>query len=104
MKWLWVVLLLVIAGLAAFVAVEYLTVSISHLPSYLPGRKKGHGHYHTRGAIAALIAFVALVLAGYLTYRNMAANRMAAAGGGPAVPTAPTADTILTEPPAEGPA
>ena len=72
MKWIWVIILAIIGILAAIVAVEYLTVSIGHLPSFIPGGKPGHhGHYHKRGAIAAVIAFVALVVAGYLTYRNL---------------------------------
>lgn len=67
MKWVLAVILLVIAGFFAFVAFEYFTVSIHALPTWIPGYKAtvaGHvarGHYRKRGAIAALIAFVALV-------------------------------------------
>jgi hypothetical protein len=69
-KWIWVILLAIIGILAAIVAVEYLTVSIHHLPSWIPGHKPHkRGHYHKRGAIAALIALIALVAAGYLAYR-----------------------------------
>lgn len=74
MKWIWVIVLVIIGVLAAIVAVEYLTVSIHALPSFIPGRHKGRGHYHKRGAVAALIAFVAFVIAGYLTYRNLRAR------------------------------
>jgi uncharacterized membrane protein YidH (DUF202 family) len=75
MKWIWVILLVIIGVIAAIVAVEYLTVSIHALPSWIPGHKAhGKGHYHKRGAIAAVIAFVAFVVAGYLTYRFMQAR------------------------------
>ncbi|MGH9081557.1 MAG: hypothetical protein ACRDYE_16035 [Acidimicrobiales bacterium] len=71
MKWIWVIILVIVGVLAAIVAVEYLTVSIHALPSWIPGRHHGRGHYHKRGAVAALIAFVAFVVAAYLTYRNL---------------------------------
>ena len=74
MKWLWVIVLVIIGALAAFVAVEYLTTSIHALPSYIPGRHPGKGHYHKRGAGAALIALVAFVGAGFLAYRAVKAN------------------------------
>ncbi|MGH9207018.1 MAG: hypothetical protein ACRD1G_10740, partial [Acidimicrobiales bacterium] len=72
MKWIWVIVLVIIGALAAFVAIEYFTVSIHALPSYIPGHKVGHGHYggghyRKRGAAAAVVAFVALAGAGYLT-------------------------------------
>ncbi|HZU81248.1 MAG TPA: hypothetical protein VE991_15130 [Acidimicrobiales bacterium] len=79
MKWIPVVILVVIAGFFAFVAVEYFTVSIHALPSWIPGAKTavvGHhhhpprGHYRKRGAVAAIIAFILLAVAGWLTYRN----------------------------------
>jgi uncharacterized membrane protein YidH (DUF202 family) len=70
LKWIWVILLAIIGILAAFVAIEYLTVSIHHLPSFIPGHKPHkRGHYHKRGAIAAVIALIALAAAGYLAYR-----------------------------------
>ncbi|HVA06831.1 MAG TPA: hypothetical protein VNG12_08835 [Acidimicrobiales bacterium] len=74
MKWVWVIVLVIIGALAAFVAVEYFTTAIHALPSYIPGRHRGRGHYHKRGAIAALIALVAFVGAGFLAYRNVRAN------------------------------
>ncbi len=82
MKWIPVIILVIVGALAAFVAVEYLTVSIHSLPSYIPGRKRGFGHYHKRGAIAAFIAFVAFVAAGFLAYRNTRGPSTAPAGAG----------------------
>ena len=69
MKWLPVVVLGIIGVLAAVVAFEYLTVPIHSLPSYIPGGHPGRGHYHTRGAAAALVAVAALGGAGYLAFR-----------------------------------
>jgi hypothetical protein len=77
MKWIWVIVLVVIGALAAFVAIEYLTVSIHNLPSYIPGHHKGRGHYHKRGAVAALIALLAFVGAGFLAYRIVRKDRAA---------------------------
>ncbi len=92
MKWILVIILLIVAGLAAFVAFEYFTVGIHALPSYIPGHEatvRGHkhgprGHYRKRGAAAAVISFILLVIAGWLTARNMRADKM----GGPATPAA----------------
>jgi hypothetical protein len=71
MKWIAIIVLLVIAGLAAYVAVEYFTVAIHGLPSWIPGHKtipghphRPHGRYRKRGALSAVIAFLALVGAG----------------------------------------
>jgi len=71
MKWIGVVLLAIIGVLAAVVAVEYLTVPIHSLPSFIPGHTRHHinGHYHKRGAIAAVISLAAFVAAGYWAYR-----------------------------------
>lgn len=101
LKWIWVVLLAVIGILAAIVAVEYLTVSIHHLPSWIPGhRPHVRGHYHKRGAIAALIALVAFVAAGYLAYRFTRTDHPAAGETGP-TPAGPeaSADDLLASPP-----
>ncbi len=87
MKWIWVILLVIVGALATYVAIEYLTVSIHALPSYIPGRKltvhgyPARGHYHKRGAIAAFIALVAFVAAGYLAYRNVRADKAQPAQG-----------------------
>ena len=102
MKWFAVIVLVIIGLLATFVAVEYLTVSIHALPSYIPGHKAaypGHserGHYHKRGAIAALIALVAFVVAGFLALRIVRANQSNTAVG-PA-----SSDQLISSAPSEG--
>lgn len=81
MKWIVVIVLVIIGALATFVAIEYLTVAIHALPSYIPGHKTaypGHlqrGHYHKRGAAATLVALVAFVVAGFLALRILKANQ-----------------------------
>lgn len=102
MKWIWVVVLAIIGILAAIVAVEYLTVAIGHLPSFIPGHKRGRGHYHKRGAIAAVIAVVAFAVAGYLAYRNLRSPAPASAPSAPS-PTVgdASADQLLSSPPTE---
>jgi hypothetical protein len=69
MKWIPVVVLAVIGVLAAIVAIEYFVVPIHSLPSFIPGQKPGGGHYHKRGAGAALVALLAFVGAGILAVR-----------------------------------
>jgi len=72
MKWIGVVLLAIIGVLAAFVAIEYLTVSIHSLPSFIPGNSGHHlvnGHYRKRGALAAVVSLAAFAAAGYWAYR-----------------------------------
>lgn len=76
MKWLPVILLAIVGVLAGIVAIEYLTVSIHALPSWIPGRHPGRGHYHTRGAAAGLVAVVALGFAGFLAYRIIRADKV----------------------------
>jgi hypothetical protein len=104
MKWISVVVLVIIGALAAFVAVEYLTVSIHHLPSYIPGyHAHRRGHYHKRGAIAAVIAVVALGIAGYLAYRFTRTDSVAVDTGTP--PSGDTsADQLLSAPAPAAPA
>jgi hypothetical protein len=98
MKWIWVIILAIIGILAAIVAVEYLTVSIGHLPSFIPGHKhKGHGHYHKRGAIAAVIAFVAFVVAGFLAFRFLR-TQPAGSSAAPPATRGTSADQILSGP------
>ncbi|MGD0393690.1 MAG: hypothetical protein ABSC41_13715 [Acidimicrobiales bacterium] len=108
MKWLWVIVLVIVGILAALVAIEYLTISIHAIPSFM-GRHPGRGHYRKRGALAALIAVIAFVAAGYLIYRTRRADKLAlaAAGGGPAVASAapaaelpPESAAVAPEPPA----
>jgi len=86
MKWIGVIVLVIVGALAAYVAIEYFTVAIHALPSYIPGHKTavaGHhyrGHYRKRGAVAAVIALVAFVVAGFLAYRIVKADKAAAQG------------------------
>jgi hypothetical protein len=101
MKWVGVIILVVVGLIAAFVAIEYFTVQIHALPSYLPGRVAiKYGHYRKRGAVAALIAIIAFVVAGVLAVRIQRGNQspiasagdvLAAASQGPATPAAPAA-------------
>ena len=98
MKWIGVVLLAIIGVLAAVVAVEYLTVPIHSLPSFIPGHTRHHinGHYHKRGAIAAVISLAAFVAAGYWAYRIRQPKEVV-----PVVEAPPTsADQMLSGPPA----
>ena len=96
MKWIGVVLLAIIGVLAAVVAIEYLTVSIHSLPSFIPGRHHVNGHYHKRGAIAAVISLAAFVAAGYWAYRIRQPKEVV-----PVVEAPPnSADQMLSGPPA----
>ncbi len=82
MKWLLVVVLAVIGILAAIVAIEYLTVSIHALPSFIPGHKANdYGHYHKRGAIAAVVALLAFAGAVVLAIRFRRADAAPTASG-----------------------
>ena len=78
--------MIILGALATYVAIEYFTVAIHALPSYIPGHKAtvpGHhpprGHYRKRGAIAAVIALASFVIAGFLAFRIVRADRAAAA-------------------------
>jgi len=94
MKWLWVIVLVIVGALATYVAVEYFTVAIHALPSYIPGHRAtiaGHhpprGHYRKRGAGAAFIALVAFAAAGFLAFRIVQRDKAGSAppaGSGPA--------------------
>jgi uncharacterized membrane protein YidH (DUF202 family) len=101
MKWIWVIVLAIIGILAAFVAIEYFTVGIHSLPSYIPGHHPHkRGHYHKRGAISAVIAVIALGAAGFLAYRF---SRSGSSGSASApAPTGPSdassADQLLANP------
>jgi drug/metabolite transporter (DMT)-like permease len=95
MKWVAVIVLAVIGVLAAIVAIEYFTVSIHSLPSFIPGRRPVSGHYHKRGAVAALIAVVAFVAAAVLA--NRFRKEDIAAASAPASGT--SADQLLAKPP-----
>jgi len=102
MKWLWIILLIIVGIVAAVFAYEYLSTSLGHLPSWVPGHaarfvsvngkcknksagtgayiaENGYcyktGHSHKRGYAAALVAVVAFVWAGWLIYKNQAADK-----------------------------
>ncbi len=83
MKWVGVIILVVVGLLAAFVAIEYLTVQIHALPSFIPGRVAlKYGHYRKRGALAALIAIVAFVIAAVLAVRIWRSDQAPTASAG----------------------
>jgi uncharacterized membrane protein len=62
-KWVVSGIFAIVGVLALAAAVIYLTVPIHSLPSFMPGQHSGAGTYHKRGAIAAVIAVVLLVIA-----------------------------------------
>ena len=79
MKWLWIIVLAVVGIIAAVYCFEYLTVSIGHLPSWVPGGVAHHrGHMHKRGAIAGVIAIAAFAGAGWLLYKKVQDDKAAA--------------------------
>jgi uncharacterized membrane protein YidH (DUF202 family) len=83
MKWVGVIILVIVGLLAAFVAIEYFTVEIHALPSFLPGHEAlKYGHYRKRGALAALIAVVAFVVAAILAVRILRSDPAPAASAG----------------------
>jgi cell division protein FtsW (lipid II flippase) len=100
MKWIAVIVLVIIGVLAAIVAVEYLTVSIHSLPSWIPGHHKGNGKFHKRGAVAAVIALAAFVVAGFLSYRFTRGAKPAVAAAPVATGEPSSADQLLSNPPA----
>ena len=64
------VILVIVGILALVVAVIYLTVSIHSLPGFIPGKHIGvNGHYHKRGAIAAVIGVVLIAIAAVIGFR-----------------------------------
>jgi hypothetical protein len=68
----WVVcgILAVLGVLALVVAVIYLTVPIHSIPSFIPGKHPVNGHYHKRGAVAAVIGIVLLAIAAVIGLRS----------------------------------
>lgn len=86
MKWLPVALLTIFGLLAAFFAIEYYTVSIHSLPSYIPGRRNVNGHYHVRGAMVGLVGIVALAIAAVLAIRIVRPAEAAEAAGSAEAP------------------
>ena len=90
MKWVGVIILAIVGVLAAFVAIEYFTVQIHALPSYIPGHEAlKYGHYRKRGALAALIAIIAIALAVFLALRIRRSDQQA--------PTASAGDVLGTQ-------
>jgi uncharacterized membrane protein len=98
MKWALVIVLAIIGVLAAIAAIEYFVVPIHSLPSFM-GARHTAGHYRKRGAVAALIAVVALVAAGVLAVRFRREDTASTQT------SASTADQLLARPQAtpEGP-
>jgi hypothetical protein len=95
MKWVGVIILAIVGALAAFVAIEYFTVQIHALPSYIPGQVAlKYGHYRKRGAVAALIAIIAFAGAAFWAYRIWRSDQAAA-------PTASAGDVLGR--PSQGP-
>jgi drug/metabolite transporter (DMT)-like permease len=91
MKWVGVIVLVVIGVLAAIVAIEYFTVQIHALPSFIPGQQAlKYGHYRKRGALAALIAVAAFVVAAILAVRILRSERATAASAGDLLATPST--------------
>ena len=83
MKWVGVIILAIVGVLAAIVAIEYLTVEIHALPSFIPGHEAlKYGHYRKRGALAALIAIIAFVAAAVLAIRIYRTDQAPAASTG----------------------
>lgn len=98
MKWIWVIILAVIGVLAAIVAIEWLTVPIHSLPSFIGG-KHIRGHYKRRGEALALVAVVALGGAVYLAVRFRREGQPSTpAGQAASEPQSGSADSVLSEP------
>jgi len=99
MKWIGVIALTVVGILAAFVAIEYLTLPIHSLPAYLGG-KHARGHYQRRGSALLVLALVAFGGAAYWAVRIRRADRAAEAPapGDSAAAQAGSADALLSSP------
>lgn len=64
MRALILAVLVVVGLLAAAVAVVYFVLPVHSLPSFFPGHARvGHGIRYRRGAVAAVVAAVLLVIA-----------------------------------------
>ncbi len=69
-KWIWVIVLVVVGIVLGVVSIEYLTTSIGHLPSWVPGSNPGHhGHAYKRGYFVGFLALLSLGGAGYLAFK-----------------------------------
>jgi hypothetical protein len=94
----WVVcgIFAVLGVLALVVAVIYFTVPIHSIPSFIPGKHPVNGHYHKRGAVAAVIGIVLLAIAAVVGLRNRAAPA-APIGSTPDSSAIPTPDAATLE-------
>ena len=97
-KWIGVIALTVVGILAAIVAIEYLTLPIHSVPTFLGG-KHVRGHYQRRGSALLVLALVAFGGAAYWAVRIRRAER---AGDAPtvtagAVAQAGSADSLLAK-------
>jgi hypothetical protein len=69
-KWAVSAIFAILGVLALVVAVIYLTTPIHSLPGFIPGKHAVNGHYHKRGAIAAVIGIVLLAIAAVVGLRD----------------------------------
>ena len=97
-KWIGVIALTVVGILAAIVAIEYLTLPIHSVPTFLGG-KHIRGHYQRRGSALLVLALVAFGGAAYWAVRIRRAER---AGDAPtptagAVTQTGSADALLAK-------
>jgi hypothetical protein len=91
-KWVISVICGVLGIIAIIYAVIYLAIPIHSLPSFVPGKKVGAGHYHKRALLCAVIGIVLLAIAAYV---GMTARRSSAVTDG-SVP-APTPEPSSQE-------
>jgi len=100
-KWIGIAVLAVIGILALIVGIEWLTVPIHKLPSFL-GQKKGRGHYKRRGEALVVFGVVVIGVAAYLGYRlrRLSAPKPESAEGDTATPSVPSESetSVLSEP------
>jgi hypothetical protein len=111
MKWFWIAVLIIIGIVAAVFAVEYLSNSIYHLATWVPGNQHGQlnaagkpvrGHEYKRGYAAVVIAIVAFGGAGWLIYKNQLAAK--SGGSGPSASDTPVSGTSTSGSAFSGPA
>ena len=99
-KWIGIAVLAIVGILALIVGIEWLTVSIHKLPSFL-GQKHGRGHYKRRGEAAVAFGVVVLAVTAYLAYRMWKASAPGPESKeGDAAPSAASDSTSLLSTPA----
>ena len=105
MKWFWIAVLIVIGIVAAFFAVEYLSNSIYHLATWIPGNAHGklnangkpvRGHEYKRGYAAAVVAIGAFAWAGWMIYKNQ--KEATSAGTAPSVASTDASKSAVSGP------